>query len=581
MTTFDARVENVEATLEPRLVISDKLAGKFFIAAYQRGYRWGEPEVIRLLDDIKSSVIDAPTPENYFLQPVVVLRRDTGAWELVDGQQRLTTLYLIVKFLRNSGHLPTATVNYSLTYETRDSSREYLESLDPERRGDNIDFHHIYAAYEAIGAWFNRQSNRLQAAIDFHSALTKWVNVIWYEAPAGTDPTELFTRLNVGRIPLTDAELIKALVLSKSGARGGRSDRQEQIAAQWDAFERDLQDPELWSFVTGSDKGRPTHIDLIFETLAGEPGGIRPRFWTFERLRPEIEESVSTFWDRVVKMHGILTGWFDDRELHHRVGYLIATGDSFPEIVNLANGLGGKAFRRALVGRIQRRLSLNRSAFGELNYENTEVCRNILLLMNVETVLRRDEDTERFSFRAFATNEWSVEHIHAQNAARLTRGAQWTTWLELHRRAIKALPGRSEEDNADIFERIDDALISIDADKFGLLEREILELFAVAGDIELGEDVHRLPNLALLTRGHNSALGNSVFEVKRQEILRMDKAGAYVPPCTRNAFLKYYTDDADQQLYVWGPQDREAYYAEMLRMIDDYLVPEADQDEVA
>jgi hypothetical protein len=577
MTTSDVDGANVGATLEPRLVISDEMAGEFFISAYQRGYRWGESEVTRLLDDIKSSVIDAATPENYLLQPIVVLRRNDGSWELVDGQQRLTTLYLIVKFLRNSGQLPTAAVNYSLTYETRDSSREYLESLDPERRAENIDFHHIYAAYESIAAWFDRQPNQLQAAIDFHSALTKWVNVIWYEAPAGTDPTELFTRLNVGRIPLTDAELIKALVLSKSGA-ADRSDRQQQVAAQWDAFERDLQDPELWSFVTGSEKGRPTHIDLIFETLAGDPGGVRPRFWTFEQLRPEIEASVSTFWDRVVRMHGLLVGWFNDRELYHRVGYLIATGDSFPEIAELATGLTGSAFRRALVERIRTRLGLRRSSIGELSYENTEACRNVLLLMNVETVLRRDEDTERFSFRAFASNEWSVEHIHAQNAARLTRGAQWTTWLELHRRAINALPDSSDGDNTDLLERIDGALISIDADKFELLEREILELFAVADDIKLGEELHRLPNLALLTRGHNSALGNSVFEVKRLEILRRDKAGAYVPPCTRNAFLKYYTDDADQQLYLWGPQDRDAYYAEMLNMIDDYFLPEKEQD---
>ncbi len=47
--------------------------------------------------------------------------------------------------------------------------------------------------------------------------------MLWYEAPKDVDSTDLFTRLNVGRIPLTDAELVKALLLSRS--QGGRADR--------------------------------------------------------------------------------------------------------------------------------------------------------------------------------------------------------------------------------------------------------------------------------------------------------------------------------------------------------------------
>lgn len=580
------------AELTRKLVISDELSGEFLIPSYQRGYRWSATEVVKLLDDIRTDVIAAPTARSYYLQPIVVTWRESeGNWELIDGQQRLTTLYLIVKYLRDSNWLPRAKVNYSLSYETRENSRGYLETLDPALRHANIDFHYIYSAYEAIERWFEEQSDSEGAAINVRKALAESVYLIWYEAPEGTDNNELFRRLNVGRIPLTDAELIKALVLSTIGAGGSRLERQEQVAVQWDYFERELRDPEIWAFITGSNSEWPTHIDLLFRAMAGSTDGKEQhRYWVFEELRPRIENSAAEFWRDVVRMHGLITGWFHDRTLYHLIGFLIATGGryEFERIVELADGRTNKSFRQALLQRIRSRVGESRSGLDALNYEqDRDECQDILLLMNVATVLgaidenlvAKDEGG-RFSFYAHAKGSWSVEHIHAQNAAPLTRAEQWRTWLELHRRAMDALPGRAQEANVDLFSRIDALIKSIDAREVGIearfrkLEDEILAAFSASGDPVIGDDVHLLPNLALLDRGHNSALGNSVFEVKRQEILRRDRAGSYIPPCTRNAFLKYYTNDADQQIHMWGPQDREAYYDVMRDVLDPYLVPE-------
>jgi hypothetical protein len=576
------------AELTRKLVISDELSGEFWVPAYQRGYRWGAAEVVKLLEDINTDVIAARAPRSYYLQPIVVMWRESKSnWELIDGQQRLTTLYLIVKYLRDSNYLPRARVNYWLVYETREDSRKFLDTLDPDLRHSNIDFHYIYSGYEAIEQWFERQPDPELAAINVRKALAERVYLIWYEPPEGTDQNELFRRLNVGRIPLTDAELIKALVLSKIGAGGSSVERQEQVAVQWDSFEHELRDPELWAFITGSDEQWPTHIDLLFRAMAGSADGKEQLpYWVFEEVRPRIEESAANFWRDVVRMHGLITGWFHDRKLYHLIGYLIATGDryEFERVVELARGRTHESFRLALADRIQHRVGQTHSSLNSLNYEtNRDKCSQVLLLMNVATVLGRDDESDRFSFHAHAKGSWSVEHIHAQNAAPLTRAEQWKTWLELHRRGIAALPGRSEDANKDLFARIDDVIGSIDAREVGIeakfrkLEEEILAVFAVSGDPVLGDDVHLLPNLALLDRGHNSALGNSVFEVKRQEILSLDRAGSYMPPCTRNAFLKYYTDDADQQIHVWGPQDREAYFSEMRQLVSPYLRPESEE----
>lgn len=83
-----------ELRLESKLVGS--ITGDFFVPSYQRGYRWGSDEVKRLLDDIYSN-----GQSNYCLQPVVV-RKLVDSYELIDGQQRLTTLFLIYKYMHSA-----------------------------------------------------------------------------------------------------------------------------------------------------------------------------------------------------------------------------------------------------------------------------------------------------------------------------------------------------------------------------------------------------------------------------------------------------------------------------------------------
>lgn len=191
--------------LQPRLV--GKITGEFLVPSYQRGYRWGRHEVEQLLSDIRDSEGD------YYLQPVVV--RSGDKLELIDGQQRLTTLYLILRYIKRK-HLPSAEVGFTLEYETRPTSRAFLEEPDAATSGTNIDFFHIHQAATFIQEWFDEQDEPT-TALDFYlNGLQKRVYVIWYEVADDVDSRDLFTRLNIGRIPLTDAELVKAVLLSES-----------------------------------------------------------------------------------------------------------------------------------------------------------------------------------------------------------------------------------------------------------------------------------------------------------------------------------------------------------------------------
>lgn len=558
--------------LEERFV--GDIEGKFFIPAYQRGYRWGVEEVTRLLDDVAES----REQSSYYLQPIVVKRMADSRWELVDGQQRLTTLFLILQDIRRS--LPPASPRFELEFETRAGSQDYLNDPDETGSKRNIDFFHIHKAASTIRSWFEAHGpGETQAAIDFYTDLSRRVKVIWYEAPEATNSTDLFTRLNIGRIPLTDAELVKALLLTRAKNSPGQTDRSQEIAAQWDTFERDLRTPEVWAFVTGQANSQATHISLLLDSLAGGPTGReRPPFHTFGTLRAEIDSVPVSFWNRVVDLHSLILGWFEDRNLFHKVGYLVATGTPFDELVWAADGKTRSSFEAILDNRIKRQLNLTGTALTGLSYESAtgrEKASQVLLLMNVETIRKMKHSSERYSFRAHAAGTWSLEHIHAQNAEALRTGEQWSSWLRLHRDALGSLP-LDKNYRIDLVRRIDDAIPTITRESFQKLEQELSSIFS-SGDEGAEGDVHVIDNLALLDSRDNSALSNAVFEVKRLEILGRDRKGSYIPVCTRHVFLKYYTDESAQQIHFWGAADRRAYLEALRREIGPYLTKEASE----
>lgn len=576
----------MDAILERRAV--GDIAGSFFVPAYQRGYRWGTEEVGRLLKDIWMSNGDP-----YYLQPLVVKPMADGRWELIDGQQRLTTLFLIFEYMRSEG-LQNAGAGFTIEYETRPGSAGFLSNPTENRRRENIDFHHIFAAYAHISEWFASHGHRKQwAANRFYHYLFESVQLIWYEAAKELDSIALFTRLNVGRIPLSDAELVKAQLLAGLRLGSGSSARSEQTAAQWDQFERELRVPEVWAFVTTRGEDEPTRISLILDVLAdqhgGRPdGGHRPRYYTFETLRPVIETDPQAFWDDVVRLHSLVIGWYEDRDIFHKVGYLVATRKrTFGELLEAVNGLTRTALHTALDGLIGEHLNLTADQVADLDYQKSgSKCSDVLLLMNVETVRLRSDSSERYSFHAHARGVWSLEHIHAQNARDLKRDEKvWIEWLRLHREVIGDVPSINDDVRKNLLAEMDRVLAAI-ADprivglgpQFDQIKAQV-EAALTEERTDGYEGVHMISNLALLASGDNSALSNAAFEVKRREIIGRDKTGSYIPPCTRNVFLKYYTDADDLQIHFWGLQDREAYLEAILAAIQRYLGPDSELSE--
>lgn len=549
------------------------ITGKFFIPSYQRGYRWTRDEVIKLLDDLAESAREGK--RRYSLQPIVVKKRTDGNWELIDGQQRLTTLWLIFNYMQKAGYRRSGAA-YSLEYETRLGSHAYLQTLDPQQATHNIDYFHLHQAHRAIGQWVDREGATDQAkearVNQLYGYLSNSVRVIWYEVPEEEKPIPLFTRLNQGRIPLTDAELIKAVLLTH--IKQAKPGREAEVAAQWDGIERDLQRADIWAFVAPKNSRAQQHgtrIDLLLDALAKKPATGARLHHTFDILHERAEKNSLTFWNEVVALHAQLLGWFEEPRWHNKIGFLVACGLSIGDILLSAQGQNKKAFDDALTSRIKTTLSTNADDLDTLNYENHSHkigLQRLLLLFNVETC------RERFPFKEHIGQSWTLEHIHAQDAQDLNSADQWESWLQEHRKALSAIQTEGNK------VAIGKLLADIDAvaphlhtrqfgqEQFKVLAGQILQ--ALNNDV-VAEADHSIANLALLSHGANAALSNAVFEVKRRKVLEMDKRGDYIPAATRNVFLKYYAHADRLQPHFWSEADKEAYLQTIKNTLASYL----------
>ena len=568
---------NDKIKLDTKLV--SEIEGNFYVPSYQRGYRWGKPEVERLLDDIYST----KGTRNYCLQPVVV-KRNGNRYELIDGQQRLTTIYLIYRFMNKESSrfideesfARIGEPRFTLSYETREKSKDFLKSIDESRKEENIDFWFFCTAYESIKAWFSKEDIKSRLT-DMNDHFKKIVKIIWYEVGESEDAIGLFTRLNIGKIPLTNAELVKAMFLSK-----GRTDtnmeqkKQEEISFQWDHMEKELHNDSLWFFLTNKSTEYQTRADLVLDLISQKPADNRDKYYTFFKFNETYQDgkNLDDIWYKIQQTFLTLKEWHSNHEFYHKIGYLIASGSkTLRDIFDLSKKGNTKSdFKKSLDKDIKNSIKIGKN-YADLSYENTEdqkKIKKLLLLFNVESVRKSGEHSQRFPFDKYKNGEngkviWSLEHIHAQQSDGLSTQKMWKEWLKLHIPSIK-----SRSHDSELIKRMDDASSndSLSRQDFDSLQQEVVGLLSEKGHSEY---LHSIANLALLSFEANAALSNSTFDVKRNEIIKMDKEGAFIPFCTRMVFLKYYTLSAKNQLHFWGKDDRDAYVNEMNIVLGTYL----------
>ncbi|NIG55731.1 DUF262 domain-containing protein [Chitinophaga sp. Cy-1792] len=579
--------------LKPICRLSNEI---FYIPAYQRGYRWGPAQVIALLDDIwrfRAEKKDTPFKEVFYcLQPLVVSPSPQG-WIVIDGQQRLTTILLIITYLQTRAD-DLDNIKFSISYETRPESQSFIENIGDIHREDNIDYYHMSEAFNSIKAWF--KSKGPNTKINFQQTFLndddegKNVKVIWYQVDESETAThiDIFTRLNIGKIPLTSAELIKAFLLQKEHFPIEKADvKQIQIATEWDYIERMLQRDEFWYFIydAADTFNYENRIEYIFDRMFDrqKDTDYYHTFYAFISEENLVKDSngqvdIGAMWIKVKQYFQVLEDWFSNNELYHLVGYLICCGYRMNKLKADADKISKDKFKEILNEKIKNTVNFQIVNL-EYNNDRAEIKR-LLLLFNIQTLLK-SEGESRFPFDLFKTYDWDIEHINSQTERDIDKRYRKDWMADI----VKYFTGLSievilqnksklddlKEDDGNFCKRILE-LYSMDAVNevmFSEIKQEIANRFDADLD-DRNKYIDSIGNLTLLDSATNRSYKNAFFPIKRQHIIENDSIGKFVPICTKNVFLKYYADRLGDVMH-WKESDALSYTNAIFRMLENYL----------
>lgn len=614
------------------------------------------------MDDLCKFFDDRGNGEFYCLQPIVVkelsegekatydLHSDTDDnhwYEVIDGQQRLTTIRIIfaLEHLLDSDN----DERFNIHYQTRDNLSGFFDRM---KRDDNdkykivvddecsldIDSWHILQAANFIMDWLKKGEDKDQGIRYFKGSFyenfvhkkesgKKSVQVIWYELRDNSDPNATFKRLNDKKVALNNAELIRAMFLSDSAEyecdesviagypeevqgivkEREQARKQSHIVEQWDIIEKQLRQPNFWAFIKddASDKGYSCRIEYLFDLISQKSKKEKDELYTYLQFDDMVTKrnGVKGLWDLWVKVESdfdTLLSWYQKRDYYHKIGYLIAEKGSsiLYDLLDMSTKQTKTRFDKNINWLIKTNMMISVDddiyTYSYDDDKQKSALSRILFFYNVEST-RLATTQDNFPFELFKKENWTLEHIHAQNSERIDRSdkAKWEEWIDFNTEALERLKTRFGEGN--LHDPRSVIQILGENKKKVWSNTYVFETFTRCFDcvndyynkMALAEggspEIHTISNMALLSGSVNTSISNSVFEVKRQLIMEKDADGEYIPYCTRLVFLKYYNKDKEdfsvQQSFYWSEIDRKNYQANIEDILKDVLAAKDPEEE--
>lgn len=577
------------------------LKGKVFkIPSQQRGYKWTPSNIEELLRDLWE-FINAPEEKRiYCLQPLAVVSLGSDKYSILDGQQRLTTLFLLYKYL-------TKQDAYQLDFDRdlngtnrwgflTDIFRQTLE-----RAQNQIDLFYIYQAYQTISDCFENRATEVfptdgktpdnDTKRRFIELLEgkgkKSIRVIWYEVPENK-AHETFRNLNDGKITLTNTELIKALFLNRvSGLCDGM---REYAARQFEEMEQAFNNDHFWAMLSSQEPAFPhTRMDLMFNLIAkidetDTDNDFRSSFrWFADKANGNLEEKWGNVRDTFIRLLDLYKNIYT----YHYIGYLTyctPERDRYKFLVSILKS-NQEYSKTGFVNRLRTeiRLTVNRNdklSVSDFEYGqmSTVMLRRFFLLHNIETLLQKYEilsdsktlnlqhEYEQFPFELLHKQNWDIEHISSQTDSKFDSEQDRKDWLSSvkndypHYFEVDEIKDKESQYNQkqskENFQKLYDAVVRYNDAQ----DRD---------NIQEGEK-NQVGNLVLLDSHTNRSFHNSLFPRKRRIVIianglisdndeETDVKQVYIPPCTMQCFIKSYSKKSSTKLNSWFQSDADAY----------------------
>lgn len=563
----------------------------FIIPYLQRAYKWKEKQAKQMLEDFSEFLKQEKT--YYCMQPLAVVKIGDNKYELLDGQQRLTTLLILWRILFEDDKEKNTSYPYKFEYE-RDSSGSdtysFITKFDDIKKGKyrNIDEYYMSKVYGVINQYFDPPEEKKKNV--FKKLLKgegKHILFLWYEVNEEEKHTT-FAHLNSGKIELTCSELIKAVLLSdgnkESLDNNGLPDK-SLVAAQYAEMEEAFNDDRLWYMLqTDEPLYNGSRMDLLFnmvlnisrKTYEADPKAA------FYEVYTEKKVDLSKFWKDCRAYFVRIMDLYKNPYTYHYMGYLTYTegNNKIDDWVKAYKESGLKGCIEQLKSKVRESIS-GLGDFEKITYSDTSkaTLRKIFILHNIQTILIHYEaikkanlglrfSYEQFPFELLYSQRWDIEHIASQTDNTLTKQKDFKDWVA----SVKAdypeiFAQRPELNNEiDLFEK------DYKIEKFKQIYNEIV------GSAEKNSSQNKdgLGNLVLLDSHTNRSYHNSLYKRKRKIILAASNIDnqnneyqvTYIPRCTLNVFLKTYNTGMDVNLVEWTQDDYNKYLGDIKEKLE-------------
>ena len=528
-------------------------------------------------------------------------------------------MLLVLKELLRGYMTPKDINKYSpLLYNITYTNRPQLDFGAPNA-ADNIDSYYLSTAYSVIAKWCesNEDFTDIIRCLFYQSA-KRQVKIIWYAIDE--DSTDLlsiniFNRLNKGKISLTSSELIKALfIMDYELSSENKVLAAEQLSMEWNEMERKFQGDNFWYFISDDNVGAQTRIDILFDFVTQRPdvSDTDYSYREFQKLydfcrEQERNKTHDTFvgewakdmsnmqdaWKQVRKTYDRLVAWYEDNLYYHYVGYLVAIGFTPLQIYNHLEREKSintvhewtvedtkNSLRRMMMEKFKEGTKyLSKDEIDNFEYGSEYVTR-VLLLFNIESC--RKGHNVRFAFDNYKKENWDVEHVDSQNDATLQEYDDRMRWLE----QVKFILELEGTERSNELAMICNNHIStfktngkVNVETYRDFYVTINKYYSREGN-EKEEDVDLtnkrkdyLSNLTLLDSSTNREYKDAPFAYKRYYLIEKDKEGkCFIPVCTRNLFLKYFSNSNSNASYLdnmrWNSADRKDYMDAIHKIVD-------------
>ena len=581
-------------------------SNKYHIPAYQRGYKWASKKTTDaipvLLNDLWEAYRNSKssTRKEYYMQYITVKKINSERHlEVIDGQQRLTSFSILISvfqlFFENQQNIAKDKLEYAIREDffnnfiyDKYKLKEFVNAEWDEKNGLTIqdrkinkqDIFYLHSAARYIWQFLNNDIVKVELN-DFYDFIVNHVKIIVNEIEPHIDSERVFRNLNSNKVGLTEAELIKGLLLTKAARKSSEHLKNKHfreileirtaLGRQWDEIVTWVNDKQVKHYFFSNknknynekgfnellkkelqkdekiSKNKALLLLLLSMTFNKDIELKENQYLLFNYFHKETKSNDSSL-DLLVELkeiYSILKDRYQNDKIYNLIGYLFFVEGSTVNKINFLSNNINKTKSDLLKELIIERNSHFPETLSDLKYgsEYNGFIHKILLALSVfETSLEKVE--ARFDFFNFRkNNNWSLEHIFPQHPEGQWRGSSHIL---------------TNEEKKDILEMIGNEYENLN---------QVIEVLSLSERNDHQKEIYyqalqktwvnNLGNMSLLAPPDNSSNGCAMFKLKRENVNEKIKNGSFVPKHTFEIFNKVLLKS--DSLINWTKQDSDKH----------------------